>query len=282
MLPDKEMREFLYSTIIPMISIFAVFIYSYFQINRKKKIMGKTSLFIQNRALQLVEKHRVLKPFTSLTFLAIIETTLFPFFQYLPVPFLSKFFGDCVGTGTNYFGALYFVPVFMLLGCIVLWVDPIKSFDLLTPAFPLALSIVKVACFTSGCCYGVWWPGGPYSYRNEREEFPVQLLESGVALLIFIFLMWYKKKAPKGTMFPMYIIIYSATRFITEFWRGQELVWGPLRFYHILCIVGFVLGIIEFAIVLKYNKKISLYFENTFYFSRKRNQKLIKKGALKS
>lgn len=217
----------------------------------------------------------------NITIFAIVETLVCGAVVYSS-SLLNNSFGRWVGTGANYFGLLFFLPLFMIVISFSLWANPLKQSDFFVPGLPLALMITKFACFTSGCCHGIWWPGGPYSYRNNREEFPIQLVEAGVAFLLFLFFHWYKKRAKTGTVLPLYTILYSATRFVTEFWRGQELVLGPLRFYHILCIIGFVLGIIELAIVFKYGKKISSYFENTFYFSRKRKQMLKEKEALKS
>jgi prolipoprotein diacylglyceryltransferase len=191
--------------------------------------------------------------------------------------FLNIPFGQWVGTGSNYFAALFFLPVFAIVMGFSLWLDPLKQSDISVPGLAMTLIFLKTACFTSGCCHGIWWPGGPYSYRNNRDEFPIQLVEAGVGLLIFLFLLWYRKHGKTGTVLPMYTILYSSTRFVTEFWRGQEIVWRGLKVYHFFCIIGFVVGLIELIIVLKYGKKISLYFENSFYFSRNRYKKYFKK-----
>ncbi len=276
MLPNRELRDLVY-TILPIISIMSVVLYDYLMIKQKKAIASKGALFIHHKAIEGVHKHKILKPFTSLTFLMCIEIFVFCLFHYLPVSFVNPTFGELLETGGNYFATIYFLPVFMIIGTLLIWANPLKTIDLVTPSLPLALSIVKIGCYAAGCCNGVWWLGGPYNYVNEREEFPVQLVESATAFLIFIFLLWYKKRAKSGTMFPLYTILYSGTRFISEFWRGQELILGNLRLYHILCIIGLVLGFIELFVVLKYGDKIERFFENTFYFSRERYKKYFKK-----
>ena len=275
MLPDKEIRELIYSLGV-VVAIIAFFIYNFSQLKKKKQTMSLLSQYIKLH-VNAQEKQRFLsRTFGSITFLAVIETIICVVFIYSPAT-LNFTFGKWVGTGANYFGLLFFLPLFMVVMSFSLWLDPLKQCDISVPGLPLALVFDKISCFTSGCCYGCWWPGGPYSYRHNREEFPIQLVEAAVAFLLFLFLLWYQKKAKKGTVLPLYTILYSATRFITEFWRGQELVWRNLRLYHFICIIGIVVGFVELIVVFKYGEKISRYFEDTFYFSRKRYKENFKR-----
>ena len=63
------------------------------------------------------------------------------------------------------------------------------------PPVPLVYSIGKIGCFLVGCCYGVKYSGlGSISYRysliapNNVELFPIQLIESIVFFLIFLYM----------------------------------------------------------------------------------------------
>ena len=125
--------------------------------------------------------------------------------------------------------------------------------DLITPAYSLRLIVVKLACFCQGCCSGMECSWGVYYPSDDAVLFPSQLLEAFVSLIIFVFLMVYRKKAKEGTLFPIYLIIYSATRFFTEFTRIEDEVFGILKTYHILCLVGIFVGIIWHVIVKKYS-----------------------------
>ncbi len=176
----------------------------------------------------------------------------------------NKPFGEAIGTGANYFALLFFNGGIYLIACIVLGVSPLKQMDWIAPSYPLALIFVKLACFCAGCCYGIEWEHGLYSYRNERYEVPTQLIETFLALVIFIILMVVRKKAKKGTLFPMYLILYSGTRFFSEFLRREENVLGPLKVYHILCIIGVVEGIILLFIVNKFGDKIDNHFDKYY------------------
>ena len=95
----------------------------------------------------------------------------------------------------------------------------------------------------------VEWESGFYNPASQLKEFPAQLLEAGVAFLIFIFLLYFKNRLSKGSVFPVYLIIYSTTRFFTEFTRCEPSVFMGLKIYQILCLVGIILGVIEYFII---------------------------------
>ena len=160
-----------------------------------------------------------------------------------------------VGTA-NYFGNLFFGPLGVLLPCLLLRVDPFAVMDLMTPSVALCLGISKIGCFFSGCCYGFPCESFYYNRKNERTEFPIQLVEMGCALLIFaILLILQKKKKPDrhGTLFPIYIILYSVLRFFSEFARADwPRVAGRLTCYHLLCIAGVFVGALEWALVPRF------------------------------
>ena len=97
---------------------------------------------------------------------------------------------------------------------------------------------------------------GIFNYAMGLEEFPSQLLESFTAALVFVFFMYYKKKAKTGTLFPMYIILYSSIRFFTEFSRVEENEFLFLKRYQILCMFGIVFGLLQLLFVTKLCYKI--------------------------
>ena len=267
------------------LSSIIIYLFNILQYKRKKNLQSYSTQYLQNFFYKL-------KPGSKINILAfpiiwiILEIALFSYVQYELTGFVNRTFGDMVGTGANYFGKLYHIPFLLVAICILFWVDPLKQIDLITPAYPLALVIAKLACFCQGCCRGIEWAGGLYNHSSERYEFPVQLVEAGLALLIFIFLMFWRDKAKPGTMFPTYLILYSATRFFSEFLRHEENVFGILKTYHILCIIGVIVGIVELLIALKFGKDISDLFSETHYFipndTKKKNKKKKKKTASKA
>lgn len=106
--------------------------------------------------------------------------------------------------------------------------------DVFVPAIPLFHAFGRVGCFLSGCCFGVECPiGWEYpagSPAAGAPRFPVQLLESGLNLLLCAVLVaMVYKTARRGLILQTYLMAYSVVRFFDEFLRGDALrgVWGP-------------------------------------------------------
>ena len=177
--------------------------------------------------------------------------------------------GNLLETGTNYFGTLFFSPIMLVIGCYLARLDVVKIFDLIAPTYPLCLIFFKAGCFFSGCCSGLEWENGLYNFDDKLYQVPVQLIEATLALLIFIILFSARKKIKMGTGFPLYMILYSSTRFFSEFLRAEPDIFIGLKMYHLCCITGVVIGIIIYVIALKFSDKISDCFkENNFLFKR--------------
>lgn len=155
------------------------------------------------------------------------------------------------GGNDNYFGFAIFAPYIFILFCKLVKTDAIGYLDAFTPAYALSLFSFKIACFCAGCCRGV--NVGPVLYYPavDRFQFPIQLVESLTALLIFFFLLNYRKKAHRGTMHAMYLILYSSTRFFTEFMRAEKDIFWLFKMYHVWCLTGIFVGTAEFFIFKK-------------------------------
>ena len=242
------------------IGFFVLLIFNLTRVKIKAQNLSNISLKILEKIQKKNNLNKVIRLFSNNIFWAIIETILVSCVQYLFVKSLNFGFGRLVGTGANYYGLLLFMPYILVIYCCIIRVDPLFQIDLITPAFPLALSVSKIACFCSGCCNGIVSSIGLYNSRTRRIEFPIQMLESVVALLIFIYLISRKKKLKPGTILPIYTIIYSATRFCTEFLRCQPNVFLGLKTYHILCLIGIAVGFVELFIVRKFGDKINKIF----------------------
>lgn len=235
--------------------IMALLTYNLFRYREKKTLLSGVSYSIIHRFESKPQKG-VSRILSSVGFWTVIEIIVFSAVQYLPVMYLNTAFGELMNTGANYFGLIFFAPLLVVAFCFLVKVNPLAQLDLITPAYPLALIFVKIICFTDGCCRGVRWIYGFYNPTSRLIEFPVQLLESAAALLLFVFLLLCRKKFKKGTAFPIYLISYSAIRFFTEFLRVEPAVFMGLKTYQILCIVGVVVGILEYFIACKYNSRL--------------------------
>ncbi|MEG1108635.1 MAG: prolipoprotein diacylglyceryl transferase [Oscillospiraceae bacterium] len=100
--------------------------------------------------------------------------------------------------------------------------------DIAAPTIPLFHIFGRIGCFVGGCCYGVPSSLG-FTYHHSLVEaangvsrFPVQLLEAGFNLALFLVLhkLLFSKKL-KGRLLYIYLLSYSAARFLLEFLRGD-------------------------------------------------------------
>ena len=112
---------------------------------------------------------------------------------------------------------------------------PAREFlDISAVIIPFFHAFARVGCFLGGCCYGIECEigfaahGNPLIQEiNDVVRFPVQLLESGMNLVIFaVLLPLYRKslsgKFLSGKLIFFYLIMYSAVRFSDEYLRGDS------------------------------------------------------------
>lgn len=173
-------------------------------------------------------------------------------------------FGRLVGTGANYFGLLFVIGFAVILISVLIMSNPIKQLDLVAIFLPFRMIFTRLACFFNGCCWGIPWKYGLYNHNpyHPGNQVPVQAFEVAVVLSIFIFFLLYRKKAKTGTLLPMYIFLYSGARFFIEFFTAAEPdIIGPFNMYHILCAIGFVVGLVVFFVMRKYGWKLSDAFD---------------------
>lgn len=199
---------------------------------------------------------------------------------------VNRPFGSLVGTGGNYFGLLTVVWLVVILISVLILSNPIKQLDLVAIFLPFRMIFTRLACFFNGCCWGIPWEYGPYNYHYDHpgNQVPVQAIEAGFVLIIFLFLLWYRKRARPGTMFPMYLFLYSGLRFFNEFFTAADPdIIGPFNMYHILCAIGVVVGLVTFFVMRKYGEKISSAFDRTVNnkideITRKKKQKIVEEN----
>lgn len=94
--------------------------------------------------------------------------------------------------------------------------------DIISPALALGYSIARWGCFLNGCCFGIETKL-PWGIKFPGENFPrhpVQIYDSILSFIIFLFLLKIEKyKKFDGHLFFIYLILYSISRFIMEFFR---------------------------------------------------------------
>lgn len=171
-----------------------------------------------------------------------------------------SFFGD-FRFGFVFFGGLLGA---MVMGVLATWwikVDYLPTADYFGVALPMGHWIGRLGCLAAGCCYGrptdVPWAvrlgGSPASSTPVAlwgvPLHPTQLYESAADLAIALFL-WKvvlpktkKRQIRPGTVFLLYVLLYSVVRFINEFYRGDDRGWsyGGLwvsQWVAIVCVLG--------------------------------------------
>lgn len=106
---------------------------------------------------------------------------------------------------------------------------PIKYFDIAMPSIALAQGFGRIGCFLAGCCYGletdscigITFRTSAYA-PNNVPLIPTQLLSSGLNFLHFFILIFIAKRfKTDGLVLGMYLTLYSAGRFVIEFFRGD-------------------------------------------------------------
>ena len=108
--------------------------------------------------------------------------------------------------------------------------------DMFAPGIALGHVIGRFGCLFAGCCYGKpttqpW--GMTFTDQFARDNVgtplgvplhPTQLYEAGAELLILAFLLTTERKGRPfaGRTFWLYMLLYAISRYIIEFFRGDE------------------------------------------------------------
>jgi phosphatidylglycerol:prolipoprotein diacylglycerol transferase len=135
--------------------------------------------------------------------------------------------------------------------------------DLISPFIALGLSFGRIGCFLAGCCYGkeTSLPWGvvfksPDSLAPLNVPLhPTQLYDVANGLAIFFLLSWMeKRKTFEGQIFWLFLFLYSVTRFLIEFLRGDPRgsLFGDL--FSTSQAIGILLAILS-LFMLFYNNK---------------------------
>lgn len=106
-----------------------------------------------------------------------------------------------------------------------------NALDLYAVVTPLFHTFGRIGCFFGGCCYGREWSHGIVVQENRLvpsvagvPRFPVQLVEAGCNLLIFLLMLsLFKRKRAEGKLLFVYLLVYPVLRFVLEFFRGDSI-----------------------------------------------------------
>jgi phosphatidylglycerol:prolipoprotein diacylglycerol transferase len=161
--------------------------------------------------------------------------------------------------GVFYGGLILAVAVafwFMRKHRLPLW----QTCDVFAPGIALGHAVGRFGCLAAGCCYGkpttVPWAvtfTNPLASANVGTPLnvplhPTQIYESAAEALILLVLLATEKKgrAYPGRTFWLYMLMYAVSRFIIEFYRGDErgLVFGAVSTSQFISIVLVPLSVV--------------------------------------
>ena len=101
-----------------------------------------------------------------------------------------------------------------------------KWSDFLAPILALGHAVGRLGCFFNGCCYGRVTTGR-FGFVFDGEaipRIPTQLYESALLLTLSAYLFYrIRKPHADGEIFARYLVAYSVSRFVIEFWRGDQI-----------------------------------------------------------
>ena len=136
--------------------------------------------------------------------------------------------------------------------------------DLMIPSVAIAQGFGRVGCFLAGCCYGketdsplgITFTNSHFAPNNVKL-LPSQLFMAAGDFVIAAVLLWYSKKNPaKGKTSMLYLMLYSAGRFLVEFTRNDDRGFvGALSTSQFIGIFTFIAGVVMFFAVLPIMQK---------------------------
>lgn len=126
----------------------------------------------------------------------------------------------------GFIGALIVSLIYLKITHLPIW----KTGDIITPSIPFGHFLGRIGCLSAGCCHGreceLPWA---ITFTNPESLAPLNLLlhptqmySSLSNLLIFFFIMYYKRfKKFDGQVFWTYVVIYAVARSVLETFRGD-------------------------------------------------------------
>lgn len=121
--------------------------------------------------------------------------------------------------------------------------------DVIALIIPLFHFFGRIGCFYTGCCYGIMSNSAlaiPCKVKGQElleMRIPVQLYESCVEILLFVFIFaLFIKKSRENKLLDIYLIVYSIWRFCIEFFRDDAVrgVYYGLSFSQLISIIIWV------------------------------------------
>ena len=113
--------------------------------------------------------------------------------------------------GTSFYGAVFLVPI-LIVPAMLMKISYKDILNLSAPAECAMLVVMRFNCLENGCCFGRYLPALEF-------QFPNQVAEMVVSITIMLTLIRMHKKDHQVLLYPWYMILYGACRFILQGFR---------------------------------------------------------------
>lgn len=142
---------------------------------------------------------------------------------------LAKF-NSLMSSGFVFYGGLILGVALVLIFGKVHKIDSIKYLRECIFIIPFVHAFGRIGCFMAGCCYGVPY-NGKIGVIFPKDSFalsgikllPIQLIEAICLIIISAVIFYLHNKKHIESTIEIYLILYSITRFIIEFYRYDSI-----------------------------------------------------------
>ena len=160
--------------------------------------------------------------------------------------FGGNLLGEWIGRNTDFYGYVLFTVLAVTLASVALGGDVRTRLDCLAAPFFAMAAFLKLACFCAGCCNGLLWAHGLYNANTQQHEFPIQLVEMAVYILLLLCVVRFRTRWHKGEVFAFFLVVYSAFRFVVQFFRRDE---SPFSLFHWIPAAVCLLGVFYWLVI---------------------------------
>lgn len=129
--------------------------------------------------------------------------------------------GFSAWNGVSFFGSVFLIPVVMPIIGLLFRQRPGQTMDICAPCVAIMIACLRISCFLTGCCGG--WT---MCIEGLCFAWPTQMLDSIGDLMIMVWLLQREEKNKAfGTLYPLFMVLYSTMRFFLEFLRDTPKDW---------------------------------------------------------
>ena len=162
-----------------------------------------------------------------------------------------------VWEGWVVYGGIIGGVIGIMIMCRVKKLDFWQYIDLTAPSMALAQGFGRIGCLLAGCCYGrpatsafeITYHNSAFA-PNNIALVPTQIISSGLDFANAFVLLWLdRKKKCNGQIMALYLMFYSAGRFVLEYFRGdlERGSVGVLATSQFISVFTFILGVVIFV-----------------------------------